>query len=545
MSEVDTFLCAPSFSLARTRLLGNSLTTTLRRWLFPPEAPVILESISSRDNNYTLIRLILASSVIYYHAFAISDDPLHRMDAITALLLPAASLGGIAVNGFFFLSGLFVTQSYQKDPNVFHFVIKRFLRIWPGLFVCIAVTEALSALFSQPTAAWRYLAFSDFYQHIVQNSILQFEWTLDGVWSGHRYTSLNGSIHTLAPEAWMYVWLAVAGVAGLLASRRQTTRFGLAAIALIALLYCSGSLSRFMPNDADGWMRATMFFAGVCACGVADRLCVSRLQGALLIAICVVTRGFVQTLAVYVTVAWALLYFGQAAWIGRIVRRREDLSYGVYIYGWPATQIALHFTSLNVNPYVLTVLSLILSLAFAAASWRYVEAPAIALGQALAKANFGFVSLRASDAWPQTVRDGVTFSAIAASFVFCVLAAWALDRLDALFPFTEMPVRIIAYGPETGRAGRVLNRQPDGRSAIWMKLDGAPEKDATYVFVEGRRMDTAIGNSSATATVEEDILATRGAKRVYLETVHFDRRLPLKQRRIAYHQIAAPLSLRA
>jgi len=509
----------PSNLRVRLEALGGALGARLA----PPQAPPVLAALETHDNNYTAVRFVLAASVIHYHAFGLTDDPAHKMDVATRLLLPSASLGAVAVDAFFFLSGLFVSHSYLKDPSVLHFVVKRFLRIWPGLFVCVATMTALAVLISQPSQAWRYLIFSDFYEHIVRNSTLRFEWTLDGVWTGRRYDSLNGSIHTLDPEARMYVILALAGLVGALASRQRLALFGVIAAALTPLLYASGALGHVWAYADEGYIRATSFFAGVAVCGLSPRLRLFWPQGVVLLALTLATRGALHTCALYGAMFWALLFIGQSRALRRVLRPRDDLSYGVYIYGWPATQVIVSFVSPHIDPYTLTALALALSSLFAAASWRFVEAPAIKLGQALAKANFGFDTLRRSPIWPEVRGPAARVAALGAAFGFCVLAARVFAVVN-FTPVTEMPVRLVGYGPLTGRAGRGLNRQPDGRSAIWVNFEGAPEKDVTYVYVEGRRMPTTLYGDSATAAVDDDLIATPGDKQVYLETVHFDRR---------------------
>jgi peptidoglycan/LPS O-acetylase OafA/YrhL len=508
---------------SRLRIRLGALGGALAARLAPPHYPPVLVALETHDNNYTAIRFVLAASVIYYHAFGLTDDPAHKMDVVTRMLLPSASLGAVAVDAFFFLSGLFVSLSYLKDPSVLHFVVKRFLRIWPGLFVCVATMTALAVLISQPSQVWRYLIFSDFYEHIVRNSTLRFEWTLDGVWTGRRYTSLNGSIHTLDPEARMYAILAMAGLVGALASRRRLALFGGTAAALTPLLYATGALNHVWAYADEGYIRATSFFAGVAVCGLAPRLRLLWPQGVVLLALTLATRGALHTFVLYAALFWTLLFVGQSRALRRVLRPRDDLSYGVYIYGWPATQMIVSFVSPHIDPYTLTALALALSCLFAAASWRFVEAPAISLGQALAKANFGFDTLRRSPIWPEVQGQATRLAALGAAFGFCVLAA-RFFALVNFTPVTDMPVRVVGYGPLTGRAGRGLNRQPDGHSAIWVNFEGKPEKDVTYVYVEGRRMPTTLYGDSATAAVDDDLLAAPGEKQVYLETVHFDRR---------------------
>lgn len=51
-----------------------------------------------------------------------------------------------------------------------------------------------------------------------------------------------------------------------------------------------------------------------------------------------------------------------------------DMSYGIYLYGFPAQQIVIHFWGTELSIAALFSLSMLLSLACALASWHGVEA---------------------------------------------------------------------------------------------------------------------------------------------------------------------------
>lgn len=58
----------------------------------------------------------------------------------------------------------------------------------------------------------------------------------------------------------------------------------------------------------------------------------------------------------------------------------HDLSYGIYIYGWPVQQLlAVVFGAAGTHFIVFTVLSVVLTIPLAAASWFFVERPAMKL----------------------------------------------------------------------------------------------------------------------------------------------------------------------
>ena len=65
--------------------------------------------------------------------------------------------------------------------------------------------------------------------------------------------------------------------------------------------------------------------------------------------------------------------------VPRLPRIRErDLSYGVYLYGWPVAQLVQHFrptTTATEN----TVIACCISVLIALASWELIERPALSL----------------------------------------------------------------------------------------------------------------------------------------------------------------------
>jgi peptidoglycan/LPS O-acetylase OafA/YrhL len=62
---------------------------------------------------------------------------------------------------------------------------------------------------------------------------------------------------------------------------------------------------------------------------------------------------------------------------------RADLSYGLYIYGWPVAQTLVHLYP-GLGPVELAALSLACTLPLAAASWHLVERPSLRPSRAMA-----------------------------------------------------------------------------------------------------------------------------------------------------------------
>lgn len=347
-------------------------------------APKLSQVIQSHENNFTWLRLVLSASVIYYHAFGLTFQAGY-VDHLTQWLQPVTTVGGLAVQAFFFLSGLFVTQSYFQDPRFWSFAVKRTLRIWPGLFVCLALTTLIAVLVSRGKDDFQYFLFTDIYKYILQTSVFEFKWTVSGIYKDNPSQVLNGPLHTLPLEAKMYVLLGLTGLIGMIRSARRVT---LAAGLLGAMCFIPGTLDTLPLHlfNAD-YARAAicMFLAGMGTYGLANRITIRVWQGVALGLSCWVTQDNWHSFFFYATVCWVLLYLGQTAlpWLGR---PKQDLSYGIYIYGWPSQQITMALSP-SLNPYELTFAALALATLFSFFSWRFIEKPAIQLGKEISRSS--------------------------------------------------------------------------------------------------------------------------------------------------------------
>ncbi|MDE2318371.1 MAG: acyltransferase [Rhodospirillales bacterium] len=340
------------------------------------------ESIETRDNNYTVVRFFLSASVIFFHAFALSGNKtLHN--PTNRFLWPVTDMGGLAVGLFFFLSGLFVSQSYLGDPNIFRFVAKRFLRIFPGLFVCLLVTSILAVLFDDPRHAILHFTSASFYKYITDNARLHLNWFISGIFSNHSYQAINGSIHTLPLEWKMYMIMAAASGLGFLGSRRLIAGTALILI-MVALAPPSFTVGANFIFDADYSRSAgALFFLGMLAFSLSRLIYVPWWCAVGLSCAALLTNGTAHIALFYLTAVGWTIYLGEARWLTRLIQPRTDLSYGIYIYGWPIQQIILTIFGRNLGPYQLTLAALPVAAMFAFASWHLIERPAIRVGHGL------------------------------------------------------------------------------------------------------------------------------------------------------------------
>src|SRR5712675_658330 len=179
----------------------------------------------ARQNNFDALRLVAAISVIFSHSFLIAEgtqnnEPLILWTGNQSIL----GLAGVFV--FFAISGFLVTQSFEQTANPLHYLAKRALRIFPGLFIVTLVSAFVLGPLVTTLPLGAYLGRPEPYQYVVGNTLLdQTVHELPGVSFVDNPVGLeiNGSLWTLRCEFVMYLMVLVLGVLRLL-----TVRVGLA-----------------------------------------------------------------------------------------------------------------------------------------------------------------------------------------------------------------------------------------------------------------------------------------------------------------------------
>ncbi|MBS0656736.1 MAG: acyltransferase [Verrucomicrobia bacterium] len=343
-------------------------------------------------NSLSFLRFVLAATVIYSHSFQLAgfgEDPLQKWSA------GSLSFGGLAVHAFFTLSGFLIGQSWQRLQSLPTFLWHRALRIFPGLWGCLALTAfGFAALvhffpgrsevsfFGLQPGPLRYLLANLVYprgQIVIGDLLTKNPFSPD--W--------NGPLWTLPYEVGCYLLLGLAGWAGWLTRRRT---FGLAmlgtslALALAVRLIPYDTLPELLAKVVYGLNREMCFhfLAGVVWSiwfgprGIPQVPVWAALAAAGAL-VCLWPTEFHYALSV---VLLPLVVFGVGArpwlagWEGWL---KGDYSYGLYIYGWPVQQVLLHF-GLHSSTGCLGffALSLGTTLLFAALSWHLLERPALA-----------------------------------------------------------------------------------------------------------------------------------------------------------------------
>lgn len=351
--------------------------------------PRLAEAFDPSANSLAFLRLVLAGLVLVDHAFPLGGFN-HGTDPAWAWTGQQESLGGLAVAGFFVVSGFLVCRSYVESRSVLSYLWKRVLRIFPGFWVCLLVTVAVFA----PLAYLHEVGSLHGYLHrgtdtpghyVAGNALLWMnQYSIDGLLGTNPYPhAWDGSLWTLIYEFKCYLAVGVVGLLGLL----RRGRLGVLVLAAglwgvqLAEKRWPGSVSRHVHLFADPQLvRLSFLFAlGAVLYCFADRIPLTApLAAAALVVFVVGMRA--DLYAEVGQVAWAYLLFWLAVRLP--VRRADrfgDFSYGLYIYAFPVEQLAAEHQLQRWGLPVYVAVTLGVSLALAAASWHLVEHPCLRL----------------------------------------------------------------------------------------------------------------------------------------------------------------------
>lgn len=329
--------------------------------------PRIVERFVGRENNFDAIRLIAALMVVLYHSYALNGilhaDPLGR------LTHGQDTFGGLGVNIFFVLSGFLIAASYERSGSLVRYLKARALRIFPGLFGVLVFSVFVLGPFVTPVPFARYFADPHTYSHLRCLSLYWLDYGIPGVFAANPNPGIvNGSLWTLAYEFDFYLLVAALGQLRLL--RKD----------VVTLLYVA-SLASFHFSVGGGVVALFRYFgAGMLLYLFRDRVPINGMAlAAALGALALGTWLGAWKYAFLIVGPYAVIALALTPlpWLRRL-SRSGDLSYGLYIYGFPLQQALIAWRG---PMRALETFALVLPLLFlcAAASWRWIERPCLKL----------------------------------------------------------------------------------------------------------------------------------------------------------------------
>lgn len=332
--------------------------------------PTLTDCIARSYDNFSVLRLILALAVVVSHAFSVSTgghEPFY--------LATGFSLGEYAVNGFFTISGFLVTMSFARR-GWRDYIVARTLRIAPAFIVATLAMAVFGSLITT-------LSFADYWRdpqvgRFVVATLTTFKSAsfLPGVFADNPLRAPLGTVWTLKYEVLCYLGVLLFGVAvGL--SRRGI------ALAVVAALGLAIVLLDILDPDAGKAVQTSLRLPFLFGIGAVFYLYRDKVRiTSWIVLMLVAATWLAQDTAFYkafnfATGAYGIIWLAVAPGLSSpAFDLKTDLSYGVYLLGWPVQQ-TLHAFSPHMPIEAMLPIAVVLSLLVALACWHCVEKPAL------------------------------------------------------------------------------------------------------------------------------------------------------------------------
>lgn len=351
------------------------------------------EAFNPQSNSIGFLRWFLAFVVIFSHAGPLAG--FYGGHDLGTQFSTEQSLGGVAVAGFFFLSGYLITKSRMGRSSTVRFFWRRIMRIFPAWLLVLLLTAYVLAPiawhqeYGSMDGFWDAKTDSPFtyfsnnmwlplIQHNIagMGKIIPF-FTLSG---GYEW---NGSAWTLAFEFTAYILVGVLGMVGALSNRLVGSIIAGGIIGLAMMQWFGfGTLTNLGPVFGDYRFLLLMapFAFGILFALHDDKIMIDNRLAIICAFIAVWTYGkggwlvFGQYAFCYVIMWFAINVTFLRNW-----DKHGDFSYGIYIVAWPLMQFAAYFRLQEAGWIIYHVVIVFACHAYAYLSWHLIERPALQL----------------------------------------------------------------------------------------------------------------------------------------------------------------------
>jgi len=321
-------------------------------------------------NSFDFLRFFFAFTILLSHLSELSTSD-------SLLFLSNFTNAGIAVKGFFVISGFLVAKSYTNTPSLKNYFIKRAKRILPAyIFVILFATVFLSLISNYNF--YDYFTALSTYQYVGWNLIfLNFVHPcLPGVFDNNLLCAVNGSLWTLKVEEGFYIVLPIIFY---FLTKLKKPFIVLLSIYVLSVAYFY--LFQFYFNkplfakQLPGYL--SYFVVGIFLFLNFSFLIKHKLKIVIIASsILLLSNYFSSNTNIFypaalgslvITAAYSLPFLNNFGKYG-------DFTYGLYIYHFPIIQLFKQYDLFEkYNPFLMSFLILLITFICAVGSWFLIE----------------------------------------------------------------------------------------------------------------------------------------------------------------------------
>lgn len=336
------------------------------------------------SNNLDIMRLVFALFVIISHSYPISGNP--SADWLSQITGGQIMFSSIGVDGFFIISGFLIFNSLKFSKSKADYIWKRCLRIYPALFVVLVLTIIMGYFVSGMTVYDYVFGNISVRTYLINNlSLYSPQWHISGVFSDNVYpNTINGSLWTLIYEFTLYFLIMLAALGAMLGQHIAR---------LLGLIVIIGTSYLALNHKAELNIReffwginfyqmaymSSLFFSGSLLASLKfnewSGLRWYCLGSAIILLISVLIGKYAIVAHAVLPIFIISLGYSCVSRLSTAYSKIGDLSYGVYIYGFPVQQLLMHCFKLTTME--LMAYSAAASLLCGYLSWRLVESRAL------------------------------------------------------------------------------------------------------------------------------------------------------------------------
>lgn len=329
------------------------------------------ELSEGRSNNLNFIRFIAALMVIFGHSYAATMS--YKIgDPICRLTKNQLDFGGLAVSIFFVFGGFLIAKSMVRLKGAKKYFKARIIRIFPPLiFVTFVVTFIMGPIVTVLPLS-EYFSDCATYKYLL-NSMMILVHDLPGVFREHINTSVNGPLWTLPVEFLCYIMCYFFYKLKLLDGKILKYTF----IPAIIAYYIMNILLRGMPIIREALRPVMLFYVGMLYYVYRNKIKFEYKY--LIVSLCFLIAGAVTNTMQFAIIAFLpyILFcigYGTTRKLEHFGRKME-ISYGIYLFGWPVQQCVVLFLGKDTLPLIVFILAVPIAIVCGVITFNLVEKP--------------------------------------------------------------------------------------------------------------------------------------------------------------------------
>jgi peptidoglycan/LPS O-acetylase OafA/YrhL len=339
----------------------------------------LVDYLDSRENNLDILRFISATLVIFSHSYPLTLGH-DKSEPLMVLTNNQTGFGHLAVSIFFIISGVLITQSFDRSKDISYFFRSRVLRIFPALIVVVLLTVFLLGPMVTTLSIYDYFTSVETLKYLILTPTLIFvQYDLPGVFENNPFVGVNGSLWTLWYEFFFYI---VVGILGYLKLLNKKIAFFLFISSLICVAFDSFFQSHPFFSFFYSYIKLFIYFGS----GMVLYLFRREIKLNLLFAVFAAIALIIGTYFGFFKIFFAM--FGSYLIIYLAFQRKiqfanfsklGDFSYGLYIFAFPIQQTVTFYSENKITPFENFIISFPLTLVFSILSWHLIEKRALML----------------------------------------------------------------------------------------------------------------------------------------------------------------------